>query len=106
VITPAEITGDYLIYKFFRGWKEQVSPSYTTGNQSNLTSDYLATITIIGYNAKNQETIRHILHNCWCRNAPEIPHADESNDIIRWSPEIAYEFIELATAQTTNLESD
>jgi hypothetical protein len=109
--TPGTITpefllsGDYLIYKFFRRWKERSSPSYG-GIQSAVTSDFHATITITGYDANNAEQIRHILHNCWCRNAPEIPHADESNDIIRWSPEIAYEFIELATAQTTNLESD
>jgi hypothetical protein len=101
VINPEFLlTGDYKLYKFFRSWNNLMSTDAAglggDGNNAEGVNPYsylaLADIDILGYDVANATKLTIKLYNCWCRNAPEITFSDDTNDIIRWSPEIVYEF--------------
>lgn len=92
VINPEFIlSGDYNVYKYFRAWQNAATPD-SGDNAQTPSNDLLATIQIIGKNIENITTLNIELTNCWCRNCTEINFSDDANDIIRWSPEIVYEF--------------
>jgi hypothetical protein len=87
------LSGDYSVYKWFREWANAASPdSMISSEVQALSSDLLATINVVAKNIQNNTAIIVQLQNAWCRNAPEISFDDNSNDIVRWAPEIVYEF--------------
>ena len=93
-ITPEFIlSGDFSIYKYFRAWKQAAVPDGLAEDEIQTPSgDLLANWEIIAKNVQNKTSLSVRIGNIWCRNAPEIPLADDSNDIIRWSPELVYEY--------------
>ena len=92
VINPEFIlNGNYDIYKFFRAWQFAAAPDVLTEVQTP-SGLLLATIHITARDVKNDKTTTIELQNAWCRNCNEINFSDDSNDIVRWSPEIVYEF--------------
>jgi hypothetical protein len=92
VINPEFILeGDYSIYKYFREWENAANPDIGSEVQAP-SSDLLATVHIRSKDIKNETQLTNEVVNLWCRNAPEINHADDSNDIVRWAPELVYEF--------------
>jgi len=85
------LDGDYSIYKFFREWKNQGTPDIDSEVQA-YSNDLLATVQIYSKDVANKTTMVEEYKNVWCRNCPEITRADDSNDVIRFSPELVYEF--------------
>ena len=84
------ISGSYSIYKYFRAWKNYATPDMISEVQSP-SADLLATIQIRAKNIKNEGALTVELMHAWTRLAPEHTFSDESNDIVRWAPEIVYE---------------
>jgi hypothetical protein len=90
------VSGDYWIYDFFRSWGN-LSSSHVDDSQVRQ-SLFLANIMITAY--RLPETLggsavvgwKSQLRNAWCRNEPEVTLSDDSNEIVRFQPEIAYEF--------------
>lgn len=84
------LSGDYTLYKFLRKWAGLAS----SHNDDTQFASYklLANITITAKNVEDESKKAVILKNVWCRNCPEINFSDDSNDIIRFTPEFAYEF--------------
>jgi hypothetical protein len=97
-ITPEFLlTGDFAIYKFFRSWAALATPDTFPGAEINGLSTKFTLflpITVKAFDVTNAQKLGVKLWNCWCRMAPEIAFSDESNDIVRWSPEIVYEYSE------------
>ena len=54
-------------------------------------AELLATIQVRLKNVPNEDSLLVELMNCWTRMAPEHNFSDESNDVVRWAPEIVYE---------------
>jgi hypothetical protein len=84
------LTGDYAVYKFFRAWANLAANHEEDTQTAN--SGILATITIEALNITDTTAVKVKLNNAWCRSCPEITFSDDSNDIVRFAPEIVYDF--------------
>jgi hypothetical protein len=84
---------NYTIYKFFKQWNRLALADDSDGQ--TFQSSYLATLTIKQYDIQDTYQKGIKLYNVWCRNCPEIAFSDDSNDVVRFSPDLAYEFAEL-----------
>jgi len=92
-ITPEFlISGNYALYKFFRRWAN-ICTSYKSDTQY-ASSRVLADISIFGFDVEGTRTQNTKLLNVWCRNCPEISYNDSSNDVVKFSPELAYELVD------------
>lgn len=83
------ISGEYTLHKFLRAWKALASNDENDNQEANY--QILADISIqsMGLDGKEQEWTK--LKNAWVRNCPEINYSDDSNDVIRFVPEFAYD---------------
>jgi len=84
------LSGDYSVYKFFKAWAGLAASHDDDVNVVN--SLLLASINVSSLDVSNNVTNKVNLENVWCRNCPEISYSDDSNDIIRFAPELVYEF--------------
>jgi hypothetical protein len=90
-ITPEFLlAGDYGLYRFIRNWAG-LAASHSDDTQ-HANNDILSTITITAYNVTDVAKMKVQLQHAWCRNCPEITFSDDSNDIVRFSPEFVYEW--------------
>jgi hypothetical protein len=96
--------GDYKLYQFMREWKGAAGRSDSVYGEIQTSSYlFLANITIRAKDVNNATQLATKLSNVWCRNCPDINYDDGSNDIIRWAPELVYEFSEIISP--TSLKS-
>lgn len=81
--------GNYAIYKFFHAWK--VLATSDNGTHENP-SQFHGQVIIKTLDPKDQVSLVKIYENLWCRNLPEIQFSDDQNEIVRFQPELVYEF--------------
>jgi len=84
------LSGDYILYKFLRSWAGLASSHEDDSQVASY--KILANIVITAKDVEDNTAKRVKLTNVWCRNCPEVNFSDDSNDIVRFTPEFAYEF--------------
>jgi hypothetical protein len=84
------LSGDYRLYKFFRAWAGLAA--YHNDDVQVIQSLIFGTLNITSKDVTNVTQLSTELQNVWCRNCPEMSYSDDSNDIIRFAPELVYEF--------------
>jgi hypothetical protein len=84
------LSGNYVLYKFLRAWNGLA----TSHSDDTQVASYklLADVLISSKDVEDTVQKKIKLVNLWCRNCPEINYSDETNDVIRFSPELAYEY--------------